>query len=61
MVEVVFSDSEKGAMRYGQHLADDAGGAVSALITKSDGTQPTPEEYTAALAEAERKRKQELR
>ena len=60
MIEVVFNDSEKGSMRYGQHFSGEAGGATSILITKSDGTQPTQEEYDAALAEAERRHRLEL-
>jgi len=60
MVEIVFSDSEKGSMKYGQCFSDEAVAAGSVFIIKSDGTQPTQEEYAAALAEAEHKHKWEL-
>lgn len=60
MIEVVFSDSEKGSMKCGQHFSDEDGGATSVFIIQSDGTQPTREEYEAALAEAERNRALEL-
>ena len=61
MIEVVFSDSEKGSMRIGQHFENEIGGAVSIAIIGSDGKQPSQEEYDTALAEAKRRREQELR
>ena len=35
MIEVVFSDSEKGSMRIGQHFENEIGGAVSIAIIGS--------------------------
>ena len=64
MVEVVFSDSEKGSMRAGhmkaaQYLEKGAGGAIDVSVRHPNGTQPTREEYDAALAEAKRRQEQE--
>lgn len=61
MVEVVFSDSEKGAMRYGQSFTSKGNSAIGVTIFRSDGEQPPQEEYDAAMAEAQRKHEQELR
>ncbi|MEA4846941.1 MAG: DUF3658 domain-containing protein [Clostridiaceae bacterium] len=61
MIEVVFSDSEKGSMKCGQRFSSNAGGAVGIAIIRSDGGQPTKEEYAAALAEAKLRRERELR
>lgn len=61
MVEVVFSDSEKGSMRCGQRFRSNIGGAAAIGIIRSDGKHPTQEEYDAALAEAKRRQEQDLR
>jgi hypothetical protein len=60
VVEVVFNDSEKGAMRCGQHFSG-GGGAASVAILRTDGEQPAQEEYDAAMAEAKRRYELEMR
>ena len=61
MVEVVFNESEKGSMKVGQHFGRGISGAIGVWMSCSDGTQPTREEYGAALAEAKRRQEQEWR
>lgn len=59
MIEVVFSDSEKGSMKAGKHFKKEIGGVTSVLI--SDGEQLTQEEYNRVLDEARRRQEQEWR
>ncbi len=61
MVEVVFSDSEKGAMRYGQNFTSKGGGTIAVTIVHANGEQPTQAEYDVAMAEAQRRQEQELK
>jgi hypothetical protein len=61
MVEVIFSDSEKGAMRYGQSFTSKGGSTIAVTTLRSNGEQPTREEYDVAMAEAQRRQEQELR
>lgn len=59
MVEVVFSDSEKGSMRAAQHFKKEIGGVTSVLT--SDGEQLSQKEYDETLAEINRRMEQEWR
>lgn len=61
MIEVVFSDSEKGSMRCGQRFTSSIGAATAIGIICSDGKPPLQEEYEAALAQAKFRQEQELR
>jgi hypothetical protein len=61
MIEVVFSDSEKGAMKCGQRFTNVIGGASAIGIIGSEVGQTTQEEYDEALYEAKRRLEQEMR
>ncbi len=61
MIDVVFRDSEKGAMRCGQRFTNNLSGASAIGMIGSEFGQPAQEEYDAALFEAKRKLEQDLR
>ena len=61
MIDVVFSDSEKGAMRCGQHFTKDIGGATAIAVIGTNGEQPTQEEIDVALSDVKRRQEQEQR
>ena len=61
MIDVVFSDGEKGAMRYGQRFTTGIGGVSAVGVICSDDRKLTKEEYDAALSEAKHRIEQELR
>lgn len=55
MIEIVFSDSACGSLKMAQHYGTGnyIGGCVGVFLSKHDGSQPTPEEISAAQREAE--------
>lgn len=55
MLDIVFGDSACGALKLAQSCGSGAyrGGAVSVIVSHSDGTPATPEETAAAQREAE--------
>lgn len=57
MIEIVFSDSACGSLKMAQHYGqgDYIGGCTGVFISKHDGSQPTPEEISAAQKAAEEK------
>lgn len=57
MIEIVFSESACGSLKMAQHYGkgDYIGGCVGVIISKSDGSQPTQEEISAAQSAAEEK------
>ena len=60
MIDVVFRDSEKGAMRCGQRFTNNLSGANAIGMIGSETGQSTQEEYDAALSEARRRLEREL-
>ena len=61
MIEIVFSDSACGSLKMAQHYGqgDYIGGCTGVVISKHDGSQPTPEEISAAQKAAEEKERLE--
>lgn len=61
MIEIVFSDSACGSLKMAQHYGqgDYIGGCTGVFISKHDGSQPTPEEISAAQKAAEKKERLE--
>lgn len=52
MLEIIFSDSESGSLKMAQHCGPSSwdDGPVGFILSKSDGSEPTPEEKEAAMA-----------
>lgn len=61
MIEIVFSDSACGSLKMAQHYGqgDYIGGCTGVVISKYDGSQPTPEEISAAQKATEEKERLE--
>lgn len=62
MIEIVFSDSACGSLKMAQHYGQGdyiVGGCTAVFISKHDGSQPTPEEISAAQKAAEEKERLE--
>jgi hypothetical protein len=56
MIEVLFSDSACGCLKFAQHYGKgDWNGAVSVLVSHHDGSKPSEEEIQTAQREAEEK------
>lgn len=55
MLEVVFSDSACGGLKYAQHYGDGPyrPGCIGVIISHDDGTEATPEEIAQAQRQAE--------
>lgn len=61
MMDVVFSDSEKGLFRYAQRCGQSVGGATAIGIIGQAGENLTQAELDSLLAEALRRQEQRLR
>lgn len=55
MLELVFSDSACGALKYAQHFGQGEyqRGCIGVVVSHDDGTEPTPEEIAQAQRQAE--------
>lgn len=55
MIEIVFSDSACGSLKMAQHYGQGnyIGGCTGVILSKKDGTEPTPEEIAEAQKQAE--------
>ena len=60
MIEIVFSDNACGSLKVAQSYGKGKyrSGAVSVIIRKSDGAEPTPEEIQATQLRAEERERQ---
>lgn len=57
MIEIVFSDSACGSLKWAQRYGKGKyqGGRMAVSVSKSDGSEPTKDEVEAAIREAEEK------
>ena len=55
MLEIVFSDSACGTLKYAQHFGQGEyqRGCIGVVVSHDDGTEPTPEEIAQAQRQAE--------